>query len=212
MADKYKYIKSFETCGLKLRDAMGGGILPGLHDKAFAKVQKFFEDAAVSKNLAEKGFYKREWVLTDKPSGEKYPQKFMVNKADINAYLAWKDHPDAPNAVNNFIYFFGDFMVFWGGASQIGLNMGKVSQVIRTALPMPHKCLGRWILDGYNIMHYDKSVAWDDREKTFRVSPQTPVQQYRDMEELENLELELGHSIPHHEIRVNIPEIEKEVF
>jgi hypothetical protein len=183
---------------------MGGGMIPGLHEEAFGKIQAFFQDAADLKYLDESNTYRQEWTLTDKPTKEKYTQEFIISKGDINAYLAWRDNKGMSNIADNIKDFFGDFMLFWGGASLVGINMSKISPVIRTTLPLPHRDFKEWILDGYSIMHYNKFIVWNDNEKIFSIKRQTPAQRYKDLRYLENLESEVGHSITHHEINTSM--------
>jgi hypothetical protein len=198
MAGQYQYIKSFEACGLKLNDRMGGGMLPGLHEDACRKVKQFFDDAVRSDEHKKGGIYEREWALTDKPTGKKYPQRIVIDRFDRNAYLSWKKKENLPNLLSDF----GDFLFFCGGASQIGMNMRSISPVIRTASPRPHGQFSRWIMDGYYIMHYDTLAVWNDRDGTFDIREQTMAQQCKDMEDLESLQLETDRKIPYQRIKV----------
>jgi hypothetical protein len=202
VAQKYQYLKSFEVNGLKLHERMGGGMLPGLHEKGYEKIQGFFEDAARDKKLGSPKFWRREWLLTDKTTGEKFRQEFAVTREDIEAYLAWKD-----NAGRAGFMFenFGDFMMFWGGASKIGNNMLKNAPIITTASPCPHSDFAKWVKENFCIVHFNLMADWESSEKRFKFRQQTLGQYDRDMGVLSHLEMYMGRSIPYHEMRVQVP-------
>jgi hypothetical protein len=190
---------------------MGGGFIPGLHEKGFESIQKFFEDAAKSKHFEKNDLYEKKWALTDKTTGETYQQMFVIDESDLNAYLTWKNHkvsPKAPNVLDGLQDYLGDFMVFWGRVTQIGLNMrSDDSKLIRTNALRPHNYFKNWIRDGFHIVHYDKNLVWDDETKKFGVNQQSIFQYNKDMEDLEGLEVELGHKIPYHEFAIPLTEI-----